>query len=143
MSYVNIWIHAVWGTKNHQPVLLKDLKGIILTHIKENCCSKGIYIDEINGSIDHVHCLIRLNADISIAKTMQLIKGESSNWINKNKITCTHFSWADEYYAASVSNSAVPIIRRYIQNQELHHKKRTFQEEHRTFCIEHLTPTQG
>ena len=66
---------------------------------------------------------------MSIAKAMQLIKGESAFWINKQKITKTKFEWADEYFAISVSESMLGRVRAYIDGQEFHHHKKTFQEE--------------
>jgi putative transposase len=123
MAYVNIWIHAVWGTKNHDKILSKELRKELFSHIKENGRDKGIYIDFINGYVDHVHCLIGLNADMCIAKAMQLIKGESAFWANKVKLIKPKLLWADEYYAASVSESHKNIVRDYIKVQEEHHKK--------------------
>ena len=96
MSYVKVMIHAVWGTKNHFPFLTSEIKHKVLSHIMENAKSKQIFIDNLNGHIDHVHCLIGLNADTSISKTLQLLKGESAFWINKQKITKSKFEWADE-----------------------------------------------
>ena len=66
--------------------LEKTILESVCNHIKENGKLKGIFIDSINGYFDHLHCLMLLNADTSISKQMQLIKGESSFWINKNKI---------------------------------------------------------
>jgi len=62
-----------------------------------------------------------------------LLKGESSNWINKNEIFRKNFKWQDEYFAVSVSESAVNRVRDYIKNQEEHHRKRSFQEEYSEF----------
>lgn len=80
MSYVKIWIHAVWGTKNHERILTKDIRINLFQHIRENAKAKQIYIDFINGDMEHIHCLLALNADMSIAKTIQLIKGEAAFW---------------------------------------------------------------
>jgi len=129
MSYVRVWIHAVWGTKKRRNYLAKKIREQVIRHIKENAKGKGIYIDTLNGSTDHLHCLFGLNADLSLAKTLQLIKGESSHWLNKEKITQTIFEWADEYYAVSVSESDVDRVRRYIDNQEEHHRKVAFAED--------------
>ncbi|MBS1669457.1 MAG: IS200/IS605 family transposase [Bacteroidetes bacterium] len=134
MPLVKIWIHAVWATKNREPLLTKKLRPQLFAHIRENAMGKNIHIDFINGFIEHVHCLISLNPDQSIAKTMQLIKGESSFWINKNKLCPTAFEWQDEYFAASVSESKLDVVRKYIQNQEAHHSKRTFQQEYDEFA---------
>ncbi len=78
---------------------------IILDHIRENAKTKEIYIDIINGQPEHIHCLFGLNADMALSKAMNLMKGESSHWINKEKIFKAKFEWADEYFAASVSES--------------------------------------
>jgi REP element-mobilizing transposase RayT len=87
MAYVKVWIHCVWGTKNRHPFLKGQIKRDVIDHIRSNAKEKGIYIDLINGHVQHVHCLIRLRADQTLAKVIQLIKGESSFWINKTRKT--------------------------------------------------------
>lgn len=126
-------IHAVWGTKSRYPFLTQEIRKKVIDHIKENAKVKGIYIDRINGHTDHLHCLLSLNADMSISKAMQLIKGESSFWVNKQNLTASKFEWADEYYAASVSESRMAVVRNYIDNQEEHHRKETFTSEYEEF----------
>ena len=143
MSYVRVSIHAVWGTKNRQPVLTKDVRAGIIEHIRANAREKGIHILAINGYTQHLHCLFHLNADRSIAKTMQLIKGESAHWINENRIVPGRFEWANEYFALSVSESVVEIVRRYIDNQEEHHRKESFAEEVSQFAREFKIENQG
>lgn len=133
MPYTKLFIHAVWGTKNRHPYLVSNIRATLISHIKENARTKGIIIDTLNGNTDHVHCLMRLDKDMSVSKAMQLIKGESSFWVNKVNLTPTKFEWADEYYAASVSESMLPVVRNYIDNQEIHHRKVTFQEEYEQF----------
>lgn len=126
MAFVKVMIHAVWGTKSRNPFLTKEIKLQVISHIKENAQKKQIFIDRLNGHTDHLHCLFGLNADTSIAKTLQLIKGESAYWINKQKLTKSKFEWADEYYAVSISESALDKVRAYIDGQEEHHKKQHF-----------------
>jgi hypothetical protein len=67
---------------------------------------------------------------------LNLIKGESSHWANDVKIINQKFEWADEYYASSVSDSAVKTVREYIRNQEKHHQKFTYDEEYQKFLDE-------
>ena len=129
MAYVRVWVHAVWGTKNREPYLTAEVRAKVIAHIQENAKKKQIYIDTMNGYTEHLHCLFGLNADMTVAKTLQLIKGESAYWINKEKITNTKFEWADEYYAASISESHLDRVRVYINNQEEHHRKKAFTEE--------------
>ena len=101
----------------------------MLDHIRTNAKIKGIFIDRLNGASDHLHCLFYLNLDMTIMKAMQLIKGESSFWMNKQQLIKDHFEWADEYYAVSVSDSEMFRVRNYIDNQEEHHRKKTFAVE--------------
>ena len=142
MAFVKIWIHAVWGTKNREPVLEKGKLESVCDHIKENGKLKGIFIECVNGYSDHLHCLMLLNADTSISKQMQLIKGESSFWINKNKVIKGQFEWADEYFASSVSEDKLDIVKAYILNQQEHHKKVTFKDEYEKF-LKHFGFVQG
>ncbi|WP_298306110.1 IS200/IS605 family transposase [Flavobacterium sp.] len=136
MPYLKIYIHFVWSTKNRFPYLNTiESRQLVWKHIKENAIKKDIHIDFINGYEDHCHCLISLKIDQSVDKIMQLIKGESSYWINKNNhlfpnLSGKKFEWQDEYFALSVSESILPRVRNYIKNQESHHKKRTFKSEY-------------
>ncbi|HSD07086.1 IS200/IS605 family transposase [Flavobacterium sp.] len=136
MPFVKVYIHCVWSTKNRIPYLDSiELRQKVWNHIRENSIQKGIFIDFINGYSDHCHCLISLGVDQNIQKVMQLIKGESSFWINKNELTKEKFQWQDEYFAVSVSESVIDKVRNYIKNQEEHHKKKTFQEEYDEFIL--------
>ncbi len=130
MSFLKIHIHFVWSTKNRIPYLdTFDLRLKVWKHIKENGKEKGIIIDQVNGYSDHCHCLVSLKSNQTIQNIAQLIKGESSHWINENKLCANKFQWQDEYFAVSVSESMLERVRSYIKNQEEHHKKYTFDEE--------------
>ena len=133
MSYLKIMVHSVWGTYNHEKVLTPGIMNNLFEHIRENARLKNIHIDFINGHLDHVHCLISLNAFQNIATVMQLIKGESSFWANKEKLLNHKLEWAEDYYAGSVSLTSVDKVRDYIRNQQEHHRKMTFQEEYEKF----------
>ena len=142
MPYIKVNIHFVWSTKNRIPFLhSKKLRIKVWDHIRKNAQEKGIYIDFINGHKDHCHCLVSLGADQTIKKIMQLIKGESSFWINNNNILgdlpnsfpVKKFEWQDEYFAVSVGESSIDKVRNYIKNQEEHHSKKTFQQEYDEF----------
>ena len=133
MSFVKIWIHLVIGTKNRTCFLNKDMRDKVIIHILDSSKEKDIHIDSINGYHDHLHCLISAGSEQSIAKIVNLIKGESSYWINKNNLSKPKFEWAHEYFAVSVSESMVDTVRKYIQNQESHHKVKTFTEEYEEF----------
>ncbi len=126
-------IHLLWSTKNRYPYISHELKPLLLNHIKENSIKKGIYIDSLNCVEDHIHLLISMGSDQNISKIAMLIKGESSFWVNKNKLIKQNFEWQDEYIAHSVSESGIEKVRNYIAKQEEHHKKKTFNDEYQEF----------
>jgi len=130
MSWIRIWIHLVFSTKNREPYFTsKEKREKIIEHIKSNAKKKDIWLEEINGHKEHIHCLISLGKEQSISKVSQLIKGESSKWINEEKLTKTKFFWQDDYWAVSVSESHLEQVKEYIRNQEEHHRTKSFTEE--------------
>jgi REP element-mobilizing transposase RayT len=138
MPFIKVYIHFVWSTKNRVPLLnSKEIRQKVWNHIKENAPKKGIFIDYVNGYSDHCHCLVSMNSNQTIQQIMQLIKGESSFWINKHLITEQKFEWQDEYYAVSVSESMIEAVRNYIKNQEEHHLNNTFNQEFDEFISKH------
>jgi putative transposase len=133
MPFVKVWIHFVWSTKNRETYLTNEIRPKVFDHIRGNAKEKGIYLDSLGGYVDHVHCLISLGTNQTIEKIMQLIKGESSHWMNKNHLSKTGFEWQDEYFAVSVSESVLGSVREYIANQEEHHRTKSFDEEFNSF----------
>lgn len=129
MSYVDINVHAVWGTKNRTPFLTKNIRNQLFLHIRTYASNHDIYIDHINGFEDHVHCLINLKYNQNISFVVKLIKGESSKWLNSSIIESGNFQWAKGYYAASISSKDIPVVRKYIRNQEKHHEQQSFEKE--------------
>jgi putative transposase len=143
MPYVRVWTHFIWSTKNREPMLEQKIRSKVFDHIKSNAKEKGIYLDMINGYLDHVHTLISLGSDQTIAKVAQLLKGEASHWINQNSLTRTKFEWQDEYIAVSVSESMIDKVREYILGQEEHHRKKNFAEEYRELLHRHGFSDEG
>ena len=138
MSFVKIYIHFVWSTKNRiQTLNTPELRKNVWQHIRENGAKKDIFIDFVNGHSEHCHCLVSLGVDQTISKVMQLIKGESAFWFNKQELTKQKLEWQDEYFAVSVSESQIDIVRNYIKNQEEHHRHKTFQQEYDDFIIKY------
>lgn len=130
MSWVRIWVHIVFSTKKRVPFLnTKELRFKVFRHIKQNAEEKEIWLDCVNGYKEHAHCLVSLGKDQKASKIAHLIKGESSFWINKNKLISSKFMWQDDYWAVGVSESHLESVRNYIHNQEKHHKRKPFSEE--------------
>lgn len=138
MPFAKVYIHFVWSTKNRIPYLESSaLRKKVWEHIGENAKTKDIFIDTINGYQEHCHCLISLGIDQTMSKIMQLIKGESSFWINKNALCANRFQWQSEYFAVSVSPSHIAKVREYIRNQEEHHKHASFGDEFEGYLKKH------
>lgn len=137
MPFVKIWIHLIFSTKNRKKIISPELQPKLIEHIRLNAESKNIYIDFINCVPDHLHILLSLKPDQNLSKVVQLIKGESSYWVNQNKLLPNKFEWQEEYIAHSVSESAVPTLRTYIKNQEKHHLKKTFEQEYQEFVVKY------
>ena len=130
MSWVRIWIHLVFTTKERTPFLAsKDLRTSVFAHIRENAKNKNIWLECVNGYQEHIHCLVSLGKEQTISKVAQLIKGESSFWINRNDQISQRFLWQDDFWAVSVSESHVQAVRKYIEGQEEHHRNKTFDDE--------------
>lgn len=129
MSYVRIWVHAVFSTKDRQPCLSAERRRALVQHIKENCRTKEIYLDRIGGWSEHFHILLSLGREQNIAKVLMLIKGESAHWINQQNWYKGKFYWQDDYYAISVSESQLESVRTYIDRQEEHHQAVPFERE--------------
>jgi len=129
MPYTRVWIHFVWSTKNRVQSIRPELKPKLLAHIQSNADAKGIFIDCLNCVADHIHLLISLGREQTISEVARLIKGESTHWVNKHKITEDRFEWQTEYFAVSVSESGIGEVRRYIATQEEHHREKTFNDE--------------
>ena len=107
----------------------RAIRQSVFNHILENAKEKGIWLNAISGYNDHMHCLISLGKEQTVSKVVQLIKGESSFWINKMNLTQSKFAWQDDFWAVGVSESHVETVKRYIDSQEEHHKKKSFDDE--------------
>jgi putative transposase len=136
MPYVKVYVHFVWSTKNRIKFLNEEIRKTVFNHIVDNATKKKINIVQIGGYSDHVHCLVSLSSQQSVSQVAQLLKGESSNWINNNKLTSHPFGWQDEYSVFSANYYDLHRLKEYIQDQSLHHKKKTFEQELNEFYKE-------
>jgi len=91
----------------------------------------------IGGVADHNHALCQLSRKFAIKDVIQEAKTETTKWLKKQGAPFEHFRWQSGYGAFSVSESNVEKVRRYIADQERHHKKMSFQDEFRAICKRH------
>jgi putative transposase len=81
-----------------------------------------------------VHCLVSLGPGQTIKEVAQQLKGESAFWFNnKSGFRTSRLEWQHDYFAVSVSESKVDVVRNYIDNQFEHHRRKTFAEEYEEF----------
>ena len=137
-SLANVLLHVIFSTKNRTPFLRdfnlqKDMHAY-LTGAFKNLDSPAL---SVVGAMDHVHVLCQLSRKISIADLVKEAKMESSKWAKTGDRAVASFKWQNGYAVFSVSQSNVAHVRRYIANQEEHHRKKTFQDELRTFLRRH------
>ena len=132
-NYIALYVHLIWTTKYREAVLSKNMRYRLFEHIRTESVKKAIDVRVINGVDDHVHCLIALKTTQSISVIVKFLKGESSHWINEEKLIDGPFAWQDGYGAISVSPQYVPKVTQYIFNQEQHHGNRGLDEELKRF----------
>ena len=128
-AYSKCLIHMVWGTKKRKSALTKPVRLELSDYLYRYAKEKEIYMHINYVNADHVHVLIDLPRHLAVQKVAKLLKGSSSFWINKNRLTDLKFSWARGYGAFSVSASGLEKVKSYIRNQEEHHREKTFTDE--------------
>ena len=136
-TYTNILIHALFSTKDRQPLLTPEIRDELFRYL-------GGAINElrgqsllVNGPRDHVHMFFVQPRTLSIADVMEKVKGNSSGWVKDRWPARRHFGWQTGYAAFSVSKSHVEQVKRYIRNQEEHHRKVSYLEEVVAFLNKH------
>ena len=129
-TYTQIHIQSVFTVQNRICVIRKTWQEDLYRYITGIVQNHGHKVLAINGMPDHVHLFFGMRPTQALADLMQAVKGGSSKWINDKQLVRGHFSWQEGYGAFSYSKSHVPAVIRYIQNQEQHHRTRTFIDEY-------------
>jgi putative transposase len=124
--YAQNVIHVVFSTKDRRKTISAEFQPRMWAYSAGICKKQGIFVHAIGGTEDHVHFLIQVPPAMALAKAVLAIKSNSSRWANAEG---HKLAWQQGYVAFSVSASIVPAVVRYIQNQEAHHRKMSFDEE--------------
>jgi REP element-mobilizing transposase RayT len=128
-TYTNIVIHALFSTKDRHPWLTPEIRDEAFCYLGGTINELGGQSLLVNGPRDHVHMLFVQPRTLSIADLMEKVKANSSGWVKDRWPNQRQFGWQTGYGAFSVSKSHVDQVKRYIRNQEEHHRKVSFQEE--------------
>lgn len=138
-SFCKILIHAIWSTKERQPLILLEHEKAIHNYMAMQFKNLECNVLTINGMPDHVHCLFLQDTKKSIADVVKQVKGATSHFINQQNLSMGKFAWQSGFAAFSVSESVRSKVFSYIQNQKVHHAKHSFQEEYEDFLrLHHL-----
>jgi len=129
-SYAQILLHLVFATKGREPFLADPA---IRRELYRYLCGIGrrmrCPILAAGGTADHVHALAGLCRTVTVADLLEELKGGSSKWIKEKGAALWTFHWQTGYAAFSVSRSQADAVRRYIDSQEEHHRRVTFEAE--------------
>jgi REP element-mobilizing transposase RayT len=129
-TYTQIHIQVIFAVQNRHCLIQKQWKKELYQYISGVIQNNGHKLLQINGMPDHIHILLGFRPSQSLSNLMKMVKHDSSGWINQKHFIVDRFSWQSGYGAFSYSKSQLPTVIRYIQNQEQHHKKKTFIEEY-------------
>ncbi len=136
-SLVKNFIHLIYSTKNRMPWIPKDISSRLYAY------QQGIYQDwqspaiVIGGVEDHIHALFSLSKNHAIKTIVEEVKKGSSKWMKSEGTMNPDFFWQNGYAAFSVSQSNTDVVKKYIENQEEHHRTMSFQDELRELCRRH------
>ncbi len=136
-TFTTLKYHIVFGTKSRLPYITEALEPRLYSYIGGIIADKRGVLIEINGLPDHVHVLASLRPGIALSEMVQRIKGGSSRWVNEHGLCQEVFGWQTGYAAFSVSESRIPVVRRYIRRQKEHHRSKTFDQELKRFLRLH------
>jgi len=136
-TFTNLLTHLVFSTKNREPIIAPDLKPELYAYLAGLTRELKGKAYGINGTSDHIHMLISLPPIVSISDALRFLKSNSSGWIHDKWRHRRAFAWQLGYGAFSVSRSSVPVVLKYIGNQEAHHHKINFKEEFVEFLVKH------
>jgi putative transposase len=136
-SYISIYVHYVFSTKNRLPLIRPDMQERLWSYMGGIARNNHMKAFAVGGMEDHAHVLVSLPSTLTVSKAIQIIKGNSSKWINENFNQAEKFSWQEGYGAFSVNVSILKDSIRYIENQKKHHQKSSYKDEYIDFLKKH------
>ncbi len=135
-TYYSLLVHCVFSTKERRILVPAELKEKLWPYIAGIARMNRFKAIAVGGMRDHAHVLLSLPTTITVAKAVQLIKGGSSKWINDH-LDDRSFDWQDGYGAFTIGISQLQTTIRYIDNQERHHTRMSFDQELRRMVERH------
>lgn len=133
-SYAQNHIHLVFSTKNREKIIRREFLPRLWAYTAAVCKNHDLLTFAVGGIENHMHLLFRLPPTITLSEAVALVKSNSSKWIRER---ARHFAWQEGYGAFSVSSSSVAAVIKYIDNQEAHHRKLSFEDEFLSLLKKH------
>lgn len=128
-SIVRNWLHVVFGTKYREAQIIPTIEGKVHQILFRQLIQMGAYVEAVNGMPDHIHILFLLPPDKCLSEIIRHLKGGSSHEINRLNLLREKFAWQTGYWASSVSESKVQVVKKYIERQKEHHSARDWEAE--------------
>src|ERR1035437_1608091 len=125
-----VYIHLVFAVKGRASLIPREHKAELQKYITGVITNQKQKLIAIENEPDHIHILIGLRPDASLSDLVRDIKSNSSRWMTEQEWMRSDFRWQEGFGAFSCSRSQLSQLIAYIQNQEQHHKKKTFREEY-------------
>ena len=129
-TFSQIYIQIIFAVKGRDSLIQASWEEELYKYITGIVKNKEQTILAINGMPDHIHIFIGYKPTVPIPDLVKDIKVASGLWIKENKLSKFKFNWQEGYGAFSYSQSHIDVVCKNIQNQELHHKKKTFRQEY-------------
>jgi putative transposase len=126
-----VLLHVVFSTKDRAPVLDSSVRPALNGFLAGVARKSGCECFRVGGVADHVHLAIRVSRTLTTAQLVEALKTSSSIWLKLQSSTLKSFAWQSGYGAFSIGPAALERLTQYIDNQEEHHRKSTFQDEYR------------
>lgn len=130
-TYTQIHVHIVFAVKYRQGLIQRAWKTELYNYMTSIVQAYEHKMLAINGIEDHVHLLVGLRPTQALSMLVYEIKQSSASWINRRKLVPYRFAWQEGFGAFSCAREALPVIIRYIENQEKHHQRESFTQEYR------------
>jgi REP-associated tyrosine transposase len=132
-TFSNILNHIIFSTKNRENMLSANIKDSVHAYLCGIAKAENCQIIKINGIENHIHILVSLKPSLAPSDFARKIKTNSSKWIHENYPKLRDFAWQPGFSCFSVSESTKDSVIKYIDNQEEHHKRISFQDELKIF----------
>ena len=136
-SLAHVLVHLIFSTKDREPFIVPSIRPRLHAYLATVARDAGCECYRVGGVSDHVHLALALSRTLTIADLVENLKTSSSKWIKTESPQMRAFAWQRGYGAFSVGPADREKVCEYIDNQEEHHRHRTFQEEYRAFLTKY------